>query len=145
MLPEILSDPFGERSPTLARKPLLLLGGRFRFDSNSPELLRLVDSAYAGLPRHRLSSEAPELRVSLLLTSPPKVTSPPKARKSAGSQHALNRPEPPPLAMLHGAGLLGGATVSSNVVVLSPREGAALVVVSPQMLRFPYHTRYELI
>jgi hypothetical protein len=47
--------------------------------------------------------------------------------------------------MLHGAGLLGGATASSNVVVLSPREGAALVVVSPQMLRFPYHTRYELI
>jgi hypothetical protein len=47
--------------------------------------------------------------------------------------------------MLSGAGLLGCATVSSNVVVLSPREGAALVVVSPQMLRFPYHTRYELI
>src|SRR5712675_581035 len=115
MLPEILSDPFGERSPTLARKPLLLLGGRFRFDSNSPELLRLVDSAYAGLPRHRLPTEAPELRVSLLLTSPP------KARKSAGSHHTLD-PEPPPLAMLHGAGFLGGAAVSSNVVVLSPRE-----------------------
>jgi hypothetical protein len=47
--------------------------------------------------------------------------------------------------MLHGAGLLGGATASSNVVVLSPREGAAIVVVSPEMLRFPYHTRYELI
>lgn len=139
MLPEILSDPFGERSPMLARKPLQLLGGRFRFDSNSPELLRLVDSAYAGLPRHRLSTEAPELRVRLLLTSPP------KASESAGRQHTLDRSRPPPLAMMNGAGLLGGATVSSNVVVLSPREGAALVVVSPQMLRFPYHTRYELI
>jgi hypothetical protein len=129
MLPELLSDPFGERSPMLARKPLQLLGGRFRFDSNSPELLRLVDSAYAGLPRHRLSTEAPDLRVRLLLTSSP------KARKSP----------PPPLAMLNGAGLLGGATVSSNVVLMSPREGAALVVVSPEMLRFSYHTRYELI
>jgi hypothetical protein len=129
----------------LVRKPLQLLGGRFQFVSNSPELLRLVDSAYAGLPRHWLSTEAPELRVSLLLTSPPKVTSLPKASKSVGGRRTLNRSEPPPLAMLHGAGLLGGATVSSNVVVLSPHEGAALVVVSPQMLRFPYHTRYELI
>ena len=139
MLPEILSDPFGERSPMLARKPLQLLGGRFRFDSNSPELLRLVDSAYAGLPRHWLSTEAPELRVSLLLTPSP------KARASAGVQRTLNRSEPPPVAMLHGAGLLGGATASSNAVVMSPREGAALVVVSPRMLQFPYHTRYELI
>jgi hypothetical protein len=139
MLPEILSDPFGERSPMLARKSLQLLGGRFQFDSNSPELLKLVDSAYAGLPRHWLSTEAPELRVSLLLTSPP------KASKWVGGRHTPNRSEPPPLAMLHGAGFLGGATVSSNVVVLSPQEGAALVVVSPQMLRFPYHTRYELI
>jgi hypothetical protein len=139
MLPEILSDPFGERSPMLARKPVQLLGGRFRFDSNSPELLSLVDSAYAGLPGHWLSTEAPELRVSLLLTTPR------KARASAGVRRPLIRSEPPPVAMLHGAGLLGGATASSNAVVMSPREGAALVVVSPRMLQFPYHTRYELI
>ena len=139
MLPDLLSDPFGERTPTLARKPLQLLGGRFRFDSNSPALLRLVDSAYAGLPRHWLSDQAPELRVRLLLTAPHEEYA------SAGSRHSLKRCGPPPLAMLNGPGLLGGATVSSNAVVLSPREGAALVVVSPEMLRFPYHTRYELI
>lgn len=139
MLPEIPSDPFGERSSTLARKPLHLLGGRFRFDSNSPELLSLVDSAYAGLPRHKLATKAPELRVRLLLTSSR------KASESVGSRYSFNRSEPPPLVMLNGAGLLGGATASSNAVVLSPREGAALVIVSPQMLRFPYHTRYELI
>src|ERR1700686_145174 len=136
MLPDLLSDPFGERAPTLARKPLQLLGGRFRFDSKSPALLRLVDSAYAGLPGYWLSDEAPELRVRLLLSSPHEEYA------SVGSQHALNRSGPPPLAMLNGPGLLGGATVSSNVVVLSPREGEALVVVSPEMLRFPYHTRY---
>jgi hypothetical protein len=139
MLPELLSDPFGERSSMLARKPLQLLGGRFRFDSNSPELLRLVDSAYAGLPRHKLSTKSPELRVRLLLTSSRKTS------ESVDRRHSISRSGPPPLAMLNGAGLLGGATVASNVVVLSPREGAALVVVSPQMLRFPYHTRYELI
>jgi hypothetical protein len=47
--------------------------------------------------------------------------------------------------MLSGSGFLGGATQLSNFVVLSPRERTALVCVSPQMLRFAYHTRYELI
>jgi hypothetical protein len=47
--------------------------------------------------------------------------------------------------MLSGAGLLGGATDGSTFVTLSPRERAALVAVAPRMLRFPYHTRYELI
>ena len=41
--------------------------------------------------------------------------------------------------------MLGGATGSSNFVVVSPQELGALVVVSPQMARFHYHTRYELI
>ncbi len=47
--------------------------------------------------------------------------------------------------MISGAGFLGGATHGSNFVVLSPQERSALVGISPQMLRFPYHTRYELI
>jgi hypothetical protein len=131
MVPDLESDPFGERSPTLVSKRLLLLGGRFQFDSNSRELFRLVDSAYAGLPRHRLSTRVPDFRIKLLLTSPGKAHGGPA--------------EPPPFKMLHGVGLLGGATDSSNFVALSPQEHAALVVVSPQMLRFPYHTRYELI
>lgn len=139
MLPDPLSDPFGERAPSLARKPLQLLGGRFRFDSNSPQLLRLVDWAYAGLPGHWLSSEAPSFHVRLMLMKPG------EAPKKRPQRRRLNGSEPPPLEMLHGAGLLGGATATSDVVVMSAREGAALVLVSPQMLRHPYHTRYELI
>lgn len=46
----IVPDPFGERSATVTREEMQLLGGRFQFESNSPELLRLVDLAYAGLP-----------------------------------------------------------------------------------------------
>lgn len=139
MLPDQQSDPFGERAPTLARKPLQLLGGRFRFDSNSPQLLRLVDWAYAGLPGHRLSIETPDFRVRLMLSNPR------EAPRKQLQRRSPNRAEPPPLEMLYGAGLLGGATASSNAVVISAREGAALVLVSPQMLRHPYHTRYELI
>jgi hypothetical protein len=107
-----------------------VLGSRVRFESNSEELLRLVDAAYAGLPSHKLSRVEPRLRVQLVLTS--------SERKRTGA-------EPAPLQMMSGAGLLGGAAESSNFVVVSPHEFGALVVVSPRMLRFPYLTRYELI
>jgi hypothetical protein len=129
------SDPFGERSLRLTRRPMQLMGGRFRFESNSGRLLRLVDSAYAGLPPHRLSESAPELKVSLVLTRNPDAE-PRKQRRGS---------EPPPVRMLEGAGLLGGATAGSSFVIMSPRERAALVAISPQMLEFPYHARYELI
>jgi hypothetical protein len=129
-LPDLLHDPFQEWAPAAASENLSLLGGQFQFESNSRPLLQLARSAFAGLPRHRLSAAVPRMRVRLVLTERP------KRRRG---------PEPPPLGMFSGAGLLCGATDSSNFVVVSPREHAALVVVSPQMLRFPYHTRYELI
>jgi hypothetical protein len=128
---DLLADPFAERIPLPKRRVVQLLGGQFRFESNSRSLLRLVDSAFARLPRHRLAGVAPRLTVRLWL-------------KSSGRPH-LKRHEPPPLEMFSGAGFLGGATQSSNFVVLSPKERTALVVVSPQMAAFPYHTRYELI
>jgi hypothetical protein len=127
---DLFPDPFQERSSAFTRPPLQLLGARIQFESNSRELLRLVDAAYAGLPRHRLSSAAPCLRIKLLLM--------PSTRRRG-------RSAPPPLSMLSGAELLAGATESSNFVVLAPRERAALVVVTPQMLRSSYHVRYELI
>jgi hypothetical protein len=132
MVPDQYVDPFGERSPAMIRESLQLLGARFRFESNSRQLLHLVDAAYADLPRHRLSDAVPRLKVSLLL-------------KGGDPPHRRRRFEPPALNMFSGAGFLGGAPDSSNFVVVSPEERAALVVVSPAMLRFPYHTRYELI
>jgi hypothetical protein len=131
IIPDLYADPFGERTPTL-REHLQLLGARFQFQSNSRQLLHLVESAYRGLPRHRLSNAAPRLRVRLQLMS-------------AGPQRSRRRLEPPPLNMISGGGFLGGATHGSNFVVLSPQERSALVGISPKMLRFPYHTRYELI
>jgi hypothetical protein len=131
-VPDLHADPFAERSRTIAQKHFQLLGGRFQFESDSPQLLRLVDSAYSGLPPHRLSTVAPRLRIRLLLNAPEQ----PGGRKGS---------EPPPLSMLSGPGYLGGATNSSNFVLLSPSERTALVVLSRQMLRFPYHTRYEYI
>ena len=105
MLPDLQSDPFGERS-VLLRKAVRLLGANFRFDSNSAELMRLVDWAYKGLPRHRLPGPGHELRVSLRLTT---------------DAHRRRPAEPPPIAMLSGSGLLGGAAAGSNLVTGSPR------------------------
>jgi hypothetical protein len=129
-IPDLYSDPFGEQSARLQREHVPLLGCSVEFESNSRELLRLVRLAYARLPQHRLATAVPNLRIRLWLTPGPA---------------AHRRTEPPPLAMVAGNGLLGGATGSSNFVVLAPQQRAALVVVSPDMLRFPYHTRYELI
>jgi hypothetical protein len=131
-MPDLLADPFGERSPTIAREHFQLLGGRFRFESESPELLRLVNAAYLGLPPHRLSAAPPRLKVRLVLSP-------------AERPRRRIRSEPPPLSMLSGGGYLGGATNSSDFVLMSPSERTALVVLSRRMLRFPYHTRYEYI
>jgi hypothetical protein len=127
---DLFCDPFNERTPTLASQTLQLLGGEFQFESDNRQLLRLAMAAFGGLPGHRLSATRPRMRVRLVLGT-------------AGKRRA--RSEPPPAAMFSGAGFLGGATDSSDFVVVSPQAQAALVVVSPRMLRFPYHTRYELI
>ena len=130
VLPDLYADPFRERSSLIAREDVALLGGRFAFESNSRRLLRLVDAAYSGLPAHRLSNVTPRLRIALLLSS---------------AERTRRHSEPPPLTMVSGAGFLGGSTAASSFVVLSPADRSALVIVSPQALRFPYHTRYELI
>jgi hypothetical protein len=130
MLPDPLSDPFEERSQPLARGCFSVLGANIHFESNSRELFRLVNLAYGGLPKHRLSKNVPDLHVRLHL-------------RPAG--RASSRWQPAQMATFHGVGLLGGSTDSANFVAVSPRERAALVGVAAKMLRFPYHTRYELI
>jgi hypothetical protein len=128
--PDIAFDPFQERSRTLVRRHITILGARFEFESCNPRLLEFVDFAYAGLPQHRLGGAVPKLRVRL------------ESRANASSATATALP---PLGTLSGAGLLCGATARSNFVVVSPAERSALVVVPQQLLRYAYHTRYEVI
>jgi hypothetical protein len=127
----IIRDPFRESLAAVTRPPFQLLGGEFRFESNSEQLLRLVDVAYAGLPRHRLDTPVPRMRVRLELT--------------AAGVPRRRRAEPAPLRMFSGAGFLGGAAGSASFAVFSERERTALVCVPAVILRFPYHTRYELV
>jgi hypothetical protein len=128
---ELLTDPFGEHAAMAHRRRLDLLGARFRFETNSRELLHLLDAAFAGLPRHRLSDAAPELCMRLLLQRD-------SGRRRAGAV-------PPAPAMFSGCGLLAGAPDSSPIALVSPERRAALLALPERMLEFPYHTRYEYL
>jgi hypothetical protein len=129
---DLFADPFGERSELKELPRMDLLGARFLFRSNSAEMLRLANLAFSALPPHRLSARPPNLTLTLLLS--------PGGRGARAS--AL---EPPPLHMQSGSGYLIGTTESSNFVCLSPHERRGVVSVSEPMLRYPYHTRYELL
>jgi hypothetical protein len=136
-VPDIEADPFGERSTALYRRQLQLLGGRFHFESDSRELLRLVDAAYKGLPAHLFSPRSRPFRVRLILA--------PNSARNSAAVNAARRSPVPAIRMLHGAGFLGSATDSSTIAVLSPADRTALILASREMLLFPYHIRYELI
>jgi hypothetical protein len=125
-----VTDPFGERSTGLQHRSLRLLGASFRFESSSVRLLRLVDQAFAGLPRHRLSDQSVRLRVRLQLATGSR-------RRSTAA--------PPALRTYSGPGFLCGAMDRSNLAVISPAQRTALIVISRDMLNHPYEVRYELI
>jgi hypothetical protein len=124
------ADPFGESAVAKFSLRLQLLGASILFESNHGYLLRLVKKAYAGLPGHRLPGLAPRLRIRLHLASVPR---------------ARRRREPAPLTMIGGLGLLGATTGTTNTVIVSPQQRAALVLVTPAMLQNPYLLRYEVI
>jgi hypothetical protein len=125
------TDPFGEFSTTLHRQRLQLLGGSFQFEVDHRPFLRLVEAAYAGLPRHRMGQATPRFRIRLRLSS---------------QNGFLAKQEPPTMHMHSGAGLLCGSMDASNFAALSLDTCAGLVVISRRMLeRFPYHARYELL
>jgi hypothetical protein len=138
--PDIAADPFEERRHGLLRIQRQVLGGLFEFVTESPELMRLVRWAYDGLPAHRLSTASARMAVRLVLggrTKPARRT-----RSARGGRRAV---EPDSFAMLSAPGLLCGASPDATLAVMSAERRAALVVVARELLRFPYHLRYELI
>jgi hypothetical protein len=124
-------DPFGEHRRARFRERFELLGGRFEFETDDRRLLSLVHAAYAGLPPHKLTGRAPQFKVKLVATP---------AERPVGA-----RGEPPPVRGLSGAGLLSGTMGCANFITVSATQRAALLVVSEQALRHPYHLRYELL
>jgi hypothetical protein len=133
-LPEPPPDPFGERRRPVLHESVQVLGGRFQFESNSPQLLRVVRLAYANLPAHRFSRHSPRFLVRVLLTPSERVSA---ALRAGG--------EPPKVRPLAGGGILCGAMEDSSFAAVDPQRRSALLVIAESMLRFPYHLRYELL
>lgn len=128
--PDISADPFHERGSPAMHTRMRLLGCDFEFESDSPELQRIVAAAYANLPRHKFSAKVPLCRIKLILA--------PRARQDDRGAIAH-------LEMMSGADFLGAATRTSDFVVLSPEQRTGLIAVSRDMLRSTYHVRYELL
>jgi len=123
-----VADPFGERAACDFVCRRTVLGGRFRFASDSQALLQQVEAAYGGLPAGELPG-AVDFNVELRLL--------PARTERRGT--------PPPVRQHAGAGLLCGVMDECNYVVLDPHGRRALVAASQDMLGHPYHLRYELI
>ena len=105
------SDPFGERLPPAVCMSRQVLGGRFRFESDSAELLALVEAAYGSLPAHRFPNLSPEFRIELRVV-----------RRG----DTVTAAEPPPVHMQAGMGLFGGVVDAWNYVLLSPAQRRGL-------------------
>jgi len=129
-MPDIAADPFQERGAKLLRLRLRLLGGMFEFQTASRELMRLVRWAYAGLPAQRMPAAVPRCTIRLVLGDTPAPPAP---------------GEPATFTMLSGPGLLCGASRATSAAIVSADQRTGLVIVERDMLRFPYHVRYELI
>jgi hypothetical protein len=127
-------DPFAERRRAVFRERLQLLGGQFDFETDSSRLLRIVRLAYAQLPPHKFAATAPHFRVRLVLS--------PSQRPRTSLAPAG---EPPAVKPFAGGGILGGVMGRANFVALTAQQRTALIVVSGDMLRHPYHIRYELL
>lgn len=106
-----------------------VMGARFRFRSNSRELLYLVDAAYGGLPPHRFPWRGPRIEVGMWL----------------GSGAPARAGEPPAVRTRLDAEPMYGVLDEHNHVVMSPRRRRARLMASAAMLERPYHLRYELL
>lgn len=124
------NDPFDERKELRLRRDLRVLGGDFRFTTNSRRLLALLDEAFAGLPDYSRVSPPPRFDVSLVLRAG-------VARRPGGM--------PPPPHLQSGAGFLCGSIDADNFAMIFPAGCKAWISVTPGLLRFPQLLRYELI
>jgi len=128
-------DPFGEHRRARYFERVQLLGAQFHFETDSSRLLRMVRLAYARLPSHRFSGAVPRLQVRLMLT----------ARERSGRAALDAADEPPGVRTLAAGGIFCGALGGATLTAIVPRVRTALVVVPQDLMRYPYHIRYELL
>lgn len=107
-----------------------VLGGVFRFESNSRDLIGLVESAYGRLPLQTFPGAAVEFRVGMHLLP---------RRANAWTV------EPPAPRIRQEGNLFRADVDASNFVAIDPEARCARIVASEDMLQHAYHLRCELI
>jgi hypothetical protein len=126
------ADPFGERHRSTLHERFQLMGGNFHFETDDLPLAQIVRTAYSRLPSHKFAGTAPRFLVRLAL--------------GAAQRPVMHtESEPPRLSSFAAGGILCGAMETASFTALTPQTRSALVVVSREMLRFPYHVRYEIL
>lgn len=125
---KVFPPPEPAPPPPIANKRVL--GGLFRFESNSRDLINLVEAAYGGLPAQTFPNVTAEFRVEMHLVP-----------RSANS-----RVTEPPAPQIRQEGVQLRANIdASNYVTIDPARHRARVVASEDMLQHAYHLRCELI
>lgn len=107
-----------------------VLGGVFRFESDSRELLDLVEAAYGGLPSQSFPDIAAEFRIGMRLLP---------RRADAWAI------EPPVPRIRQEGDRIRAAIDDSNYVIIDSACRYAEIVATEDMLRHAYHLRCELI
>lgn len=109
-----------------------LLGARFRFRGDDVALLRIIESAYGGLPSQRFPWPGPDIDLELCLLAS-------EGRQTHGSAG------PPPVRVRLAPEAPCAVMDPWNYALVSPRQCRGRVVASRDMLERPYHLRYELL
>lgn len=125
---EVLPSPESAGSTLATSKQVL--GGLFRFESNSRDLIDVVEAAYGGLPSRASTTTTVEFLIEMRLLP-----------RSANSWSV----EPPAPQILSDGDHLRAEIDASNHVTIEHARRRAQIVVSMDMLLHAYHLRCELI
>ncbi|WIG54642.1 MAG: hypothetical protein OJF61_000428 [Rhodanobacteraceae bacterium] len=107
-----------------------VLGGLFRFESNSRDLIDLAEAAYGRLPAQKLPGVSAEFRIELRLL--PRRANPWTAA-------------PPAPRIRQDGNSFRADFDASNHAVIDPERRRARITVSEDMLQHAWHLRCELI
>ncbi len=128
-MPRTASDPFLERIATPYTATLRVINMPVQVESNQHGLLRLAQQAFDDYGATELATVAP-LHLRLIANTD-------------FDAEALT--QPPPVRVWSDGDLLVASMTSADIGVCSFKARRAMITVSPAMMAFPYHVRYELI
>lgn len=126
-------DPLLGRIATPFRARYHLLGSQFSLESNDRRLMQLAAHAFSGLPKHQFPGHSCRMKIRLIL-------------QGTDTNPGWKAEELAPEMRFYGGNNIFCATMGADTIaVISPQTGSGLIIVSKQMLAYPYNLRYELI